>query len=118
MAAEVLASAGVTFGLAITGESKSSPASPMVQSLTPKGDSHIHNLPIEAAWAAKYAGLSSRDAVNLVSRNIENILKLDVHEESRDFVVWEGNPLEFGASVALAFGGDDGVVATCWPEAT
>jgi hypothetical protein len=32
--------------------------------------------------------------------------------------VYEGNPLEFGASVVLAFDGDDGVVATCWPEAT
>ncbi|KUJ07432.1 composite domain of metallo-dependent hydrolase [Mollisia scopiformis] len=102
MAAEVLANAGVKFGLAIEGES----------------DSHIHNLPLEAAWAAKYAGLSSNDAINLVSRNIEQILSLDVKEDSRDFVIYEGNPLEFGASVVLSIDGDDGMVATCWPEAT
>lgn len=83
-----------------------------------KGDSSIHNLPIEAAWAAKYAGLSSKDAVNLVSRNIEEILSLDVKEENRDIVIYEGNPLEFGASVVLSIDGQDGSVATCWPEAT
>ncbi|KAF8851484.1 hypothetical protein BDZ45DRAFT_808264 [Acephala macrosclerotiorum] len=102
MPAEILSDAGVTFGLAIEGES----------------DSHIHNIPIEAAWAAKYAGLSSKQAVDLVSRNIEKILSLDVKEESRDFVIYEGNPFEFGASVVLSIDGDDGVVATCWPEAT
>jgi hypothetical protein len=74
-----------------------------------KGDSHIHNLPIEAGWAAKYAGLSSDAAVNLVSRNVE---------ETRDFVVYEGNPLEFGASVVAAFDGVTGRALTCWPEAT
>jgi hypothetical protein len=97
--AAVLAAAGVKFGLAITGE----------------GDSHIHNIPIEASWAAKYAGLSSKQAVYLVSKNIEEILDLDT-KESRDFVIFEGNPLEFGASVVLAFEGDDGSVSMCWPE--
>lgn len=82
-----------------------------------EGDSHIHNVPLEAAWAAKYAGLSSKQALDLVSRNIEEILKLDV-EGKRDFVVFEGNPLEFGASVVLAFDGEDGVVSMCWPEST
>lgn len=81
------------------------------------GDSHIHNIPIEAAWAAKYAGLSSKQAVDLVSRNIEKILGLDVKEATRDFVIYEGNPLEFGASVVLSVNGDDGTVATCWPSA-
>lgn len=85
--------------------------------MTVAGDSHIHNIPIEAAWAAKFAGLSSKEAVDLVSRNIEKILKLDVKEETRDFVVYEGNPLEFGASVVLSIDGDDGTLATCWPEA-
>jgi hypothetical protein len=83
-----------------------------------KGDSHIHNLPIEAGWAAKYAGLSSDAAVNLVSRNVEDILGLEVQEETRDFVVYEGNPLEFGASVVAAFDGVTGRALTCWPEAT
>jgi hypothetical protein len=98
--AAVLAAAGVKFGLALTGE----------------GDSHIHNLPIEASWAAKYAGLSNKNAVDLVSTNIEEILGLDVKKENRDFVVFEGNPLEFGASVVLAFDGDDGSLSMCWPE--
>jgi hypothetical protein len=78
-------------------------------------DSHVHNIPIEAAWAAKYAGLSSKEAVDLVSTNIEKILGLDV-KGKRDFVIYEGNPLEFGASVVLAFDGEDGLVSTCWPE--
>lgn len=105
MAAEILTTAGVKFGLAITGES----------------DSQIHNLPLEAAWAAKYAGISSKDAVDLVSRNIERILGLEGGEAGeRDFVVWEENPLEFGASVVLAVDskeGEDGGVSMCWPEA-
>ena len=80
-------------------------------------DAHIFNLPIEAGWQAKYAGLSDRAAVDLVSRNIEDILGLKVDEEKRDFVIFEGNPLSGGASVVLAVDGDDGEVATCWPEA-
>lgn len=84
--------------------------------LSPSGDSHIHNIPIEAGWAAKFAGLSAKQAVNLVSRNVEEILGLDVVEKKRDFVVWEGNPLEFGASVVLGVDGQEGVVSLCWPE--
>ncbi len=80
------------------------------------GDSLLHNLHLEASWAAKYAGLSPKEAVNLVSRNIEQILGLDVNEENRDFVVFEGNPLQFGASVVIAFDGQDGGVSLCWPE--
>jgi hypothetical protein len=53
--------------------------------------------------------------VDLVSRNIEVILGLDVKEESRDFVVWEGDPLEFGGSVVLTVDGEVGVVG-CWPD--
>jgi hypothetical protein len=82
-----------------------------------EGDSHIFNLPLEAAWAAKYAGLSDEAAIDLVSRNIEEILQLDVREESRDFVVWEGDPLEFGGSVVIAVDGEGGRIAECWPEA-
>jgi hypothetical protein len=78
-------------------------------------DSHVHNIPIEAGWAAKYAGLSSKEAVALVSTNIEKILGLDL-KEKRDFVIYEGNPLEFGASVVLAFDTEDGLVSMCWPE--
>ncbi|TVY81685.1 hypothetical protein LSUE1_G002182 [Lachnellula suecica] len=97
--AAILSAAGVKFGLAIVGES----------------DSHIHNTPIEASWAAKYAGLSDKQALDLVSRNLEEILGL---EKTKDFVVYEGNPLDFGASVVVAFDGDDGSVSMCWPEST
>jgi hypothetical protein len=111
----VLAAAGVTFGLALPDQSKflSLTLSPTANQGTV--DSHVHNIPIEAGWAAKYAGLSSKEAVDLVSANIEKILGLDV-KGKRDFVIYEGNPLEFGASVVLAFDGQDGLVSTCWPE--
>jgi hypothetical protein len=56
--------------------------------------------------------------VNLVSRNIEQILGLDVKEESRDCVVFEGDPLQFGASVVVVFDGQGGDVSLCWPEST
>lgn len=31
-------------------------------------------------------------------------------------MVFEGNPLEFGASVVLSVDGDDRSVMDCWPE--
>ena len=102
----ILSQANVTFGVAIAGGVSA-------------GDAGIHNLVIEAAWAAKYAGLSDRTAVDLVSRRIEQILKL---ERSEDFVIYEGNPLEFGASVVLTLNGGihgrRGGVAECWPQST
>ena len=126
--AAILAEAGVFFGIAIAGEGRpfvllphevpnpcigpGSFSSANVES----GDPHLHNLPLEASWAAKYAGLSSKEAVNLVSRNIEQILGLDIKEETRDFVVFEGDPLQFGASVVFAFDGQQGDLSLCWPE--
>jgi len=80
-------------------------------------DSHIQSLLLEASWAAKYAGLSERAAIDLVSRNIEKILGIKAKEESRDIVVFEGNPLEFGASVVVSLDGDDKSVMDCWPDA-
>jgi hypothetical protein len=53
----------------------------------------------------------------LVSRNIERILGIEAGEESRDIVVFEGNPLEFGASVVVSLDGDDKIVIDCWPDA-
>ena len=70
---------------------------------------------MEASWAAKYAGLSEREAVNLVSKNIEEILGLEIKEE-RDIVVFEGNPLELGASVVITIDGTDKSVMDFWPE--
>lgn len=59
--------------------------------------------------------------MSLVSRNIEEILGLEsekgMDDRKKDFVVWEGNPLEFGASVAFSVDGESGSVVECWPEA-
>lgn len=52
----------------------------------------------------------------MVSKNVEEILGLEAEEGKKDFVVWEGNPLEFGASVVLAVDGVEGLVSMCWPE--
>ena len=41
---------------------------------------------------------------------------IEIREESRDIVVFEGNPLEFGASV-VSLDGDDKSVMDCWPDA-
>lgn len=97
----VLKEANVTFALAI----KSS-----------EGNSFIHNLPIEASWAGKYAGLSGKEVVDLVSTNIEKILGLE--NKKKDIVIWEGDPLEFGASPAIIIDGDKGQVVGCWPFST
>ncbi|KAH8802876.1 hypothetical protein F5884DRAFT_803522 [Xylogone sp. PMI_703] len=99
--AEILADAGVLFGITYAS----------------MNDAHVHNLAIEAAWAAKFAGLSDREAVDLVSKNIEEILDLKLDDKARDFVVFEGNPLEFGASVVISVDGTSKTVANCWPEA-
>jgi hypothetical protein len=99
-AVSVLKEAGVTFGLAVESE---------------EGNSFVHNLPIEASWAAKYAGLSGETAVDLVSTNIERILALN---SAKDIVIWEGNPLEFGATPAIAFDGDAKKIIECWPFST
>ncbi|KAK8031138.1 carbohydrate esterase family 9 [Apiospora arundinis] len=101
--ASMLSEAGVLFSVAVKGD-------------LPEGDSRIQSLALEAAWAAKYAGLSDHQAVQLVSKNTEHILGL---APSRDLVLWENNPLQFGASVALSFEEDQEgklVVATCWPD--
>jgi hypothetical protein len=42
---------------------------------------------------------------------------IETKEESRDIVVFEGNPLEFGASVVVSLDGDDKSVMDCWPDA-
>lgn len=80
-------------------------------------DYRIHDLGPEAGWAAKYAHLSQGDTVRLVTSNVESILGL---EKSKDLVVFEGNPLNYGASVAVSFhaNGETGKleVATCFPR--
>ncbi|KAH8658291.1 hypothetical protein BX600DRAFT_524683 [Xylariales sp. PMI_506] len=108
--ASILTEAGVKFAIAIEGQ-------------TPEFESRIHDLALEASWAAKYAGLSDLEAIRLVSRNVEDILGL---EPSGDVVVWEGNPLQFGSRPVLAFQEVQDMMgstterfvelATCWPD--
>ncbi|OBR14270.1 Carbohydrate esterase family 9 protein [Colletotrichum higginsianum IMI 349063] len=101
--ARILSEAGVYFAVAI------------VADIMP-ADYRIHDLALEAAWAAKYANLGDKEAVRLVSSNVEDILGLP---KSNDIVVWEDSPLEFGGTVALSFEtSKDGEleVAACWPQ--
>ncbi|POR34075.1 Uncharacterized protein TPAR_05713 [Tolypocladium paradoxum] len=71
----------------------------------------------EAGWAAKYAGLNERETVRLVTTNVESILGL---KKSKDLVVFEGSPLQYGATAVLSFhaGAETGKleVATCFPR--
>jgi len=101
--ASILSEAGVLYAITVSDEA-------------PTGDARIHDLALEAAWAAKYAGLDEREAIRLVSSNVEDILGLN---RSLDVVVWEGSPLAFGTPV-LVFqdGGADGrlELAGCWPD--
>ncbi|KAJ4858939.1 amidohydrolase family domain-containing protein [Trichoderma breve] len=102
--ASYLKEAGVTFALSIF-----ETAMPV--------DYRVHDLGPEAGWAAKYAHLSQEDTVRLVTSNVESILGL---EKSRDLVVFEGNPLSYGASVVVSFHANVETgkleVATCFPR--
>lgn len=72
-------------------------------------NNHIRNSIWEASWVA---GPGNRSlALDLVSKNIEDILQLP---RSRDFVVYEGDPFNFGAKVALIF--EEGKVQSCYPD--
>ncbi|KAH6967848.1 carbohydrate esterase family 9 protein [Ilyonectria sp. MPI-CAGE-AT-0026] len=77
----------------------------------------IHELGPEAGWVAKFAGLDDREAIRLVTSNLESILGL---KPSKDLVIFEGNPLEFGATTVLIFEQDEDVgkleVSTCFPR--
>ncbi|PYH40850.1 amidohydrolase [Aspergillus saccharolyticus JOP 1030-1] len=100
-AAKTLLDAGVQLGLAIV------------------GDSGVHALAQHARAAGKQAGLTEREAIALVSTNIEEILGLQKGTEREhyvgDFVVWEGNPLAGEGSVVVSVL-EGGEVADCWPD--
>ncbi|KAI3007394.1 hypothetical protein CBS147346_3203 [Aspergillus niger] len=100
--AKVLIEAGVQLGLAL------------------QGDSRLHGLAREARWAAKQAGLSDKEALALVSSNIEQILGLNSAVNASqayagDFVLWDGNPLRGEGSVVVAVR-EGGGVLDCWPD--
>jgi len=72
-------------------------------------NNHIRNSGWEAGWVA---GCGNRTfAVDLVSRNIERILRL---EPTTDVIVYEGDPFEFGARVALII--EAGKIRSCYPD--
>ncbi|KAI1102341.1 composite domain of metallo-dependent hydrolase [Jackrogersella minutella] len=72
-------------------------------------NNHIRNSIWEASWVA---GPGNRSlALDLVSRNVEDILRLP---RSKDFVVYEGDPFNYGARVALIF--EEGKVQSCYPD--
>lgn len=81
-------------------------------------DYKIHNLLPEAGWTAKYAGIGDDETVKLVSTNIEEILLLK--KKSKDVVLFEGDPLRYGATVALTFDADEETgrleLAGCYPR--
>jgi len=66
----------------------------------------------EANWAARLAGdITSKETIDLVSSNIREILGLP---KSKDFVIFEGDPLDFGGRLALTIEG--GRITTCFPQ--
>jgi hypothetical protein len=55
----------------------------------------------EAAWAAKGTGLTEKEVVELISTKIERILGIEGNGAGEGgHVLFEGNPLDFGAKVA------------------
>lgn len=78
-------------------------------------DFRIHDLAPDSAWLAKYAGITDEEAVSLITTKVEKILKL---QPSKDLVVFEGNPLQFGATVVTSFHADKAgklEVSSCYP---
>jgi hypothetical protein len=59
-------------------------------------DGIVNALYWEAAWAARGTGLSEVEVVGLISSQVEEILGI----EGGGHVLFEGNPMDFGASVA------------------
>ena len=90
---QVLIEAGVTVGIASRDDM----------------NNHIQSSIWEAGWLAGPSNHSL--ALDLVSRNVEKALMLS---ETGDIVVYEGNPFEFGARVALSF--EEGRVRTFYPN--
>lgn len=101
-AAELLINAGVLVALAV------------------KGDSKTHGLAREARFAGKWAGLSDREAIKLVSTNFDKILGLEYDhlkdsKGARNLVLWDGNPLRGEGSVVISIT-DEGEVGDCLPD--
>ncbi|KAI0172629.1 composite domain of metallo-dependent hydrolase [Hypoxylon sp. FL1284] len=72
-------------------------------------NNHIRNSIWEASWIAGPGNQSL--ALDLVSKNIEEILQLP---RSGEFVVYEGDPFQFASRVVLIF--EEGKVRSCYPD--
>lgn len=72
-------------------------------------NNHVRNSLWEAGWVAGPGNQSL--ALDLVSRNVEDILRL---ARAGDVVVYEGDPFDFGARIALSF--EEGKVRSCYPD--
>ncbi|OTB10932.1 hypothetical protein K445DRAFT_322572 [Daldinia sp. EC12] len=57
------------------------------------------------AYKNSQGGLSEKEALDLVSDNVYKLLGLKGSDNSQEFVVFEGNPLEIGARVRAVGGG-------------
>jgi len=58
----------------------------------------------EAGWAAKGTGLLERDIIGLISTEVEDILDIKWNRrEQGGHVLFEGNPLDFGANIVVIF---------------
>lgn len=56
--------------------------------------------------------------MKLATEEVQKILGLEQTAGTEDFVIWEGNPLQHGASAVLIVGqgGTDAGEGGCWPE--
>ena len=81
-------------------------------------DRWVVNALWEASWLMRWRVDVSRErrnelAVDLVTRNMREIFGLPIQDE-REFVVYDGDPLEFGSSIALIV--EQGEIQRCWPD--
>jgi hypothetical protein len=67
-------------------------------------DGLITTLYWEAGWAAKGTELLERDVIGLISTQVEDILDIKwSRKEQGGHVIFEGNPLDFGADIVAIF---------------
>ncbi|KAI1385486.1 uncharacterized protein F4822DRAFT_345518 [Hypoxylon trugodes] len=81
-------------------------------------DRWVTNALWEAGWLTRgRMGISAEKrgelAVDIVTKNMREIYGLEVRDE-KEFVVYEGDPLEYGSSIALIV--EEGEIQKCWPD--
>ena len=101
-AADILFDAGVKLGIGIWDHR----------------DRWVTNALWEASWLTRGHVDVSREkrsemAVDVVTKNMREMFGLPIHDE-REFVAYDGDPLEFGSSIALIV--EQGKIQRCWPD--